>query len=117
MLLELVLLSLELDRLLRLDVLGELELELDSLEVALDELLVRLLELELDEADDSSSIARMARRSFVLGPGNWRLPVWKFSTSGSLTSPVDDVSISTACQIVLSASETDAVATAPTSEL
>jgi hypothetical protein len=70
MLLELSLLSLELDEELELDMLTELELELDELLVALDELLVRLLEDELDELDDSSSIARMDSRSLVLGPGN-----------------------------------------------
>jgi hypothetical protein len=39
--------------------------------------------------------------------------VWKFNTSGTLTSPVVFVSVSTACQIVLSARATVAFSVAP----
>lgn len=85
-------------------------LELDSLEY---ELLLALDELELDDDDcelldddDKSSIDNICNRfsAMLAGPGNSKLPVWKFSTSGTLTSPLVRVSVSTACQIVLSGS-------------
>ena len=99
--------------------LAELELTLLLLllaELLLGELLEELLfsalwllaELELTELDslelelDKSSILKMERRSPVLGPGNCNDPVWKFSTSAALTSPVDLVSTKVACQISLS---------------
>lgn len=50
---------------------------------------------ELDE-DDRSSIDRIRSRSPESGPGNWRLPVWKFSTAVSLASPDERVSRSVA---------------------
>jgi hypothetical protein len=98
--LELTLLELEL-LVLRLLKLMLLELALEKL---LEVTLLTLLELdglELDE--DKSSIERIDSRLPVLGPGNCRLPVWNANTSGVDTSPVVFVSVSTACQIVLSA--------------
>lgn len=116
---ELVLLGLLLDMLdglellwLLLDELDELELdelELDELELWLDWLdwLELDMLLELDELElDRSSIAKMLSRSPELGPGNWSEPVWKLSTSGSLSAPPVSVSVSTACQSVLSAKVT-----------
>lgn len=56
-----------------------------------------LLLTELEE--DRSSIDRIDSRSAERGPGNWRLPVWKFNTSVAETSPLVRVSTRVACQI------------------
>ncbi len=76
-----------------LEELVEMELELVDTELLLDPelgldtdvLLLELLELLWL---DRSSIDRICNRSPLFGPGNWREPVWKFSTSMSLDSPV-----------------------------
>lgn len=100
-----------LDELLDSDVSLDALLELlDTLEALLT---LELLELELL---DRSSIDRIHKRSPDDGPGNCNDPVWKLRISGVLTSPVDFVSINTACQIVLSARlTTTLVAAAPAS--
>lgn len=83
---------LELDE-LELELLDELELDSeDGLELEELELDAELVAEEL--LLDSSAIARIDRRSPVRGPGNWRNPVWKFSRSGSETSPPVVVSTS-----------------------
>lgn len=86
---------------MELDVLEELDewLDEDDAEDSEDGLLeeTELLLTELEE--DKSSIDRIASRSSDRGPGNWRLPVWKFSTSVPETSPDVRVSTSVACQI------------------
>jgi hypothetical protein len=113
-LLRLLLLRLETLELLRLLLLRLLRLETLELELLPDvEMLDRLDALD----EDKSSIERICKRSWLRGPGNWMLPVWKFSTSGSLTSPDDRVSISTAWKIVLSGNVRVMVVTAPPSRL
>ena len=97
-------LLLELEAELLLELLLELEewLELEDCEDSED---AELEDSELDETeleDERSSIDRMDRRSADRGPGNCRLPVWKFSTSVPETSPDVRVSTRVACQIWLS---------------
>lgn len=108
-------LELELDWLDSLELETELDEALDSLELVEIEELLELLELELEllELELSSSIERMQSRSPDLGPGNWRLPVWKFNTSGTLISPVVFVSLNVACHIRLSGREIVAVSADP----
>lgn len=100
-----------------LDELLDSDVSLDALLELLDtlEALLALVLLEL-ELLDRSSMERIDKRSPDDGPGNCNDPVWKFKISGVLTSPVDFVSINTACQIVLSARlTTTLVAAAPAS--
>lgn len=84
--LELLVLMLDTLDALVLMLLTELELTLDTL---LDELLPEVEMLDtLDKLLlDNCSIDRRASRSWLLGPGNCSSPVWKFSTSGTLTNP------------------------------
>ena len=92
---------------MQLDELDELysKLELEELEEADDPLLwldqdeLDMLLDELDELDDRSSIDKICNLSWLLGPGNCKLPVWKLRTSGALASPVAFVSTNCACQI------------------
>lgn len=82
---------------------------LEMLEAELLELLVEMLdELDEDEDDnelleelDISSICMIDRRPLDR-PGNSKSPVWKFSTSGSLSTPPVDVSTKVAWNIVFS---------------
>lgn len=81
-----------------LDELDELdELLLEEL-TDVDELLLEELD-ELDELLDSSCMQMMDSRSPERGPGNCKLPVWKFRTSATDSSPLSKASTNFAWKI------------------
>lgn len=110
-----------LDELLELEELAELlrldQLELETLEELLSELVMEELELLPELLELSSSMPEIDNRSPLEGPGNCKWPVLNGSSTAGPTAPPVAVSTSLAIQRRLSARATVAVDTAPTSAL